>query len=223
MYPCLAVVFFATIFICLALMGGLITRPPIWKRHLSKIKKICVAWFIPYAVFILFFTGPDNLTIYPPQQISPFKLPWSAGVARLVSQGNRSFTSHRGSHLYAWDFVMPIGTPILAAGNGEVVQVEMDHEGIGLHSNIIVIQHAEGIRTGYAHLKKNSEKVKVGDQVKQGQMIGLSGMTGQTLFPHLHFFATDVTGLNASPISFRDVQGGIPFAGHFYTSGNGED
>ena len=70
-------------------------------------------------------------------------------------------------------------------------------------------------------LKKDSALVKVGDQVKQGQAIALSGLTGQTPFPHLHFFATDLTGLNPSPISFRDVEGGIPFAGHFYTSDNG--
>ncbi|MGE4132985.1 MAG: M23 family metallopeptidase [Bdellovibrionales bacterium] len=179
-------------------------------------------WFIPYLIFIIFFTGPEDLDQYPPQASSPFKLPWHAEDSRFVSQGNRSFTSHRGLHLNAWDFVMRIGTPVLAAGDGEIVRVEMDHEGIGLLSNIIVIAHPNGIRTGYAHLKKDSALVKAGDQVKQGQVIALSGLVGQTLFPHLHFFATDSTGVEPRPISFKEVPGGVPLAGHFYTSDNVE-
>ncbi len=170
----------------------------------------------------MFFTGPEDLTQYPPQESSPFKLPWQAGVTRFVSQGNRSFTSHRGLHLCAWDFVMPIGTPVLAAGEGKVVRVEMEHEGIGIKANIIEIEHSVGVRTGYAHLKKDSALVKVGDHVNQGQVIALSGMTGQTPGPHLHFFAVDLTGSVPIPISFKDVEGGVPLAGQFYTSGNSD-
>ncbi|MBY0385458.1 M23 family metallopeptidase, partial [bacterium] len=179
-------------------------------------------WFGPYLMFIIFFTGPVDLSQYPPQETSPFKLPWSEGDIRFVSQGNRSFTSHRGLHLNAWDFVMPIGTPVLASGEGDVVRVEMYHDGIGLLANIIVIEHANGIRTGYAHLKKDSAQVKLGDHVKQGQLIALSGLVGQTPFPHLHFFATDSSGTEPRPISFKEVPGGIPFAGHFYSSENTE-
>lgn len=115
---------------------------------------------------------------------------------------------------------MPVGTPVLAAGDGKVVQVEMNHDGIGYHANIIVLEHPNGVRTGYAHLKKDSAVVKIGDYVIQGQKIALSGLTGQTPFPHLHFFATNLSGTEPRPISFKDVPSGIPFAGRFYTSDN---
>ncbi len=220
MYPILAGIFFINIIVSVILILGWIIRPKIWRRNLPRIKLFCTIWFVPYLIFILFFTGPEDLSQYPPQESSHFKLPWQAGVTRFVSQGNRGFTNHRGLHLCAWDFAMPISTPVLASGDGEVVHVEMGHEGIGFKSNYIAIEHDGGVRTGYAHLKKDSAFVKVGDHVRQGQIIALSGMTGQTLFPHLHFVVTDQTGMMPKPISFRDVPGGVPFAGHFYTSDN---
>jgi murein DD-endopeptidase MepM/ murein hydrolase activator NlpD len=177
-------------------------------------------WFIPYAVFFFFFTGPENLKNYPPQKNSPYKLPWKHGISRLVAQGNRSFTSHRGLHQYAWDFVMPIGTEVLAARDGRVREVQDNHDGIGLDSNIIVIDHSDGDCSGYAHIKNNGALVHVGDSVKQGQPIALSGMVGQTWFPHLHFFVTNQNCTIAKAISFSEVPGGIPLAGRFYTSEN---
>lgn len=220
LWPILGSIFTISIILFLALIFTIVFRHQFWKKNRSKILYFCALWFIPYLTFILFFTGPVDLRLYPPQATSPFKLPWQSGVSRFVSQGNRSFTSHRAIHLYAWDFVMPIGTPVLAAGDGTVVQVEMNHEGIGYYANIMAIEHPNGVRTGYAHLKKESAFVKVGDHVIQGQKIALSGMTGQTLFPHLHFFATDISGLESKPIAFKDVPGGVPVAGRFYTSGN---
>lgn len=177
-------------------------------------------WYVPYLIFIVFLTGPEDLSKYPPQEVSPYKLPWKAGETRFVAQGNRSFTSHRGLHLIAWDFVMPLGTPVLAARDGTVVHVEVDHDGIGLLANYLAIEHDDGDRSGYAHLQKDGSLVKVGDHVKQGQPIGLSGMVGQTIFPHLHFFVTSKNGTVPKPISFREVLGGVPLAGHFYTSEN---
>lgn len=222
LWPFLGAIFTVSIFLGLALVLAIVFRFSFWKRNRSKILLAYLTWFVPYFIFILFFTGPVNLSQYPPQDMSPFKLPWRAGDARFVSQGNRSFTSHRGLNLNAWDFVMPIGTPVLAAGEGTVVRVEMHHDGIGLLANIIVIQHSNEIRTGYAHLKKDSAQVKLGEHVRQGQILALSGLVGQTPFPHLHFFSTDTSGTEPRPITFKDVPGGIPFAGHFYTSENTE-
>lgn len=188
LWPILGSIFTVSIILLLVLAFAITFRLKFWKTNKSKILVFYAIWFVPYSIFILFFTGPVDLTQYPPQEMSPFKLPWHQGVTRFVSQGNRSFTSHRALHLCAWDFVMPIGTPVLAAGDGKVVQVEMNHDGIGYYANVITIEHPNGVRTGYAHLKKDSAVVKVGDHVNQGQMIALSGLTGQTPFPHLHFF-----------------------------------
>ncbi len=220
MYPVFAAIFFATILISCLIVIGLFLRPRLWRANLGVIKIFCVLWYLPYLVFVLFFTGPEDLAKYPPQEISPYKLPWLAGATRFVAQGNRSFTSHRGVHLVAWDFVMPVGTVVLAARDGIVIHVEVDHDGVGLLSNYIAIQHEDGDRTGYAHLQKDGSLVKVGEHVKQGQPIGLSGMVGQTIFPHLHFFVTGNNGAEPKPISFRDVLGGVPLAGHLYTSEN---
>ena len=53
--------------------------------------------------------------------------------------------------------------------------------------NAVVITHADGFDTIYAHLRKGSVAVKKGDSVKRGQRIGSVGLSGLTEFPHLHF------------------------------------
>lgn len=219
-YPILAVLFFLSMLILVLLLIGLITRGSFWRRNLSSIKIFCLIWFVPYLIFILFFTGPDDVSKYPPQKKSPYKLPWKGGVSRLVAQGNQSFTSHRDFHRYAWDFVMPSGTPILAARAGKVSEVEDSYDGIGLKSNYLIVKHEDGESSGYAHIQNKGSLVKVGDVVSQGQPIALSGVVGQTIFPHVHFYVINSEGTSSLPISFQEVSGGVPLAGHIYTSGN---
>ncbi len=199
-----------------------IFKPSIWRQNTRRIKIFCLLWFIPYFIFIWFFTGPENLLVYPPGARSPYKLPWKAGVSRFVAQGNRSFTSHRGFHFYAWDFVMPIGTEVLAARDGKVAKVQDSFDGIGLDSNVVEVTHEDGERSAYAHIRHNGALVKVGDLVRQGQPIALSGMVGQAPGPHLHFLVINKEGTSSIPISFNDVPGGVPLAGRFYTSGNAQ-
>lgn len=177
-------------------------------------------WFVTYFIFIIFFTGPKNLSLYPDPTSSPYKLPWKEGVARFVAQGNNSFTSHRNLHLHAWDFIMANGTPVLAARGGEVDEVVQNFDGIGFDSNYIHIRHDDGSVGGYAHIKKDSSFVKVGEKIYQGQPIALSGMVGQTIMPHLHFYVLDEEKTASLPISFIDVPEGVPLAGRFYTSNN---
>lgn len=219
-YPILAIIFALTLLISATLLIGLIIRPPIWRKNLSGIKAFCAVWYLPYVVFILTFTGPKDLSIYPAQASSPYKLPWRAGVSRFVAQGNRSFTSHRDFHEYAWDFVMAVGTEVLAARDGVVAKVEDSFDGIGLNSNVIEIEHEDGQRSAYAHIRYKGSLVKVGEIIKQGQPIALSGMVGQAPGPHLHFLVINKEGTSSIPISFNDVPDGVPLAGHFYTSGN---
>ena len=166
------------------------------------------------------YTGPEDLNQYPPRIGSPYKLPWAAGVTRFVAQGNRSFTSHRGTHRFAWDFVMPNGTQILAARAGRIIEVKDAWDGIGLNSNFISLEHEDGQRSVYVHIRFNGALVKEGDLVKQGQPIAFSGMVGQTIFPHVHFYVMNKEGTLSIPIAFVDVPEGVPLAGHFYTSEN---
>ena len=120
-----------------------------------------------------------------------YALPYENKTTHLLIQGYFSHFSHR--ERAALDFKMKRGTKILAARDGVVVRVKEDGNKGGLnkkyrpYGNNIVIQHADGSRAGYWHLQYNGALVNVGDSVKTGQVIALSGKTGYTALPHLHF------------------------------------
>ncbi len=78
---------------------------------------------------------------------------------------------------------VPIGTPILAAGNG-TVEVARPAGGYG---NYVRIRHANGYKTSYAHMVRFAKGMKKGIKVRQGQVIGYLGSTGRSTGPHLHF------------------------------------
>ncbi len=219
-YPVLATIFFLSLVLVLALVIGFIFKPKIWIRNKRSLLAFYFFWFIAYSFFIIFFTGPEDLALYPSQAASPYKLPWQAGDSRFVAQGNNSFTSHRGDHKHAWDFVMPLGEKIRAARAGQVRKIVDYLDGIGFNSNFITIEHENGELSTYSHIKNLGALVKMGDSVKQGQPIALCGMVGQTVFPHVHFYVTKLEGSVSIPVSFSDVPGGVPLAGKFYTSEN---
>jgi hypothetical protein len=80
------------------------------------------------------------------------------------------------------DYALPQDTPVTAAGSGKVIAAGWDSSGFG---NRVEIDQGNGVVTLYGHLDKLS--VKVGDAVSAGQQIGLSGDTGNSTGPHLHF------------------------------------
>lgn len=80
------------------------------------------------------------------------------------------------------DFSAPRGTPVYVTGDGRVLKVKRSKRGYG---NEIVIDHGYGYKTLYAHL--SAFKVKKGQWVKRGQIIGLVGNTGKSTAPHLHY------------------------------------
>lgn len=82
------------------------------------------------------------------------------------------------------DYGCPEGTPILASEAGTVKFAGWDNTGYGY---CVIIQHADGNATLYAHLKMVA--VKAGQKVERSQVIGYSGMTGKSTGPHLHFEA----------------------------------
>jgi murein DD-endopeptidase MepM/ murein hydrolase activator NlpD len=84
-------------------------------------------------------------------------------------------------HHTGQDFVVPSGTPVHAVAAGTVVTAGWG----GAYGNQVVIQHADGKYTQYAHM--SSLNVSAGQKVTEGQQIGVSGATGNVTGPHLHF------------------------------------
>ncbi|RWP24110.1 MAG: M23 family metallopeptidase [Mesorhizobium sp.] len=81
------------------------------------------------------------------------------------------------------DWAAPLGTPIAAAFDGEIV-FQGDGSGYG---NLVKISHGDGSETRYAHMQKFADKAGVGAKVKAGDIIGYIGTTGLSTGPHLHF------------------------------------
>lgn len=83
---------------------------------------------------------------------------------------------------YGMDFSAPIGTPVYATADGEVISTQKNSGGYGW---CIDVDHGYNMTTKYAHLSKFN--VKVGDKVKRGEVIGEVGSTGKSTGPHLHY------------------------------------
>jgi hypothetical protein len=96
---------------------------------------------------------------------------------------------------YGQDFAVPLGTDVYATGNGIVLEAGRN-SGLG---NYIVIDHGYGLRTTYGHLSRI--RVAKGEQVKRGDLIGLSGNTGTSSGPHLHYQVNQF-GQHKNPIHF---------------------
>jgi murein DD-endopeptidase MepM/ murein hydrolase activator NlpD len=122
-------------------------------------------------------------------------LPFPKNRSYRIVQGYYGSPSHNTSNSRcAIDFGLNINDTICSADDGYVVGVIKDYKRAGKtvewfdYSNYITIYHPKsGLFTQYAHLINNGSFVKVGDTVSKGQPIGLSGMTGYTTIPHLHF------------------------------------
>jgi len=88
--------------------------------------------------------------------------------------------------------------------------------------NYVVIRHAGGEYSHYAHLKQGSVRVKTGDAVKRGQGIAQLGQTGNSTEPHLHFQLTDGPDPLYSrgvPILFKNAVNTLGFGGSFLQTG----
>jgi hypothetical protein len=94
LYPMPALIFFLSLVFGLLLVVGIIFKPKVWRHHLHRIRIFTALWVFPYFVYILFFKGPVDLNKYPARENSPYKLPWQAGVTRVLSQG-KSFKFYR--------------------------------------------------------------------------------------------------------------------------------
>ena len=111
---------------------------------------------------------------------------------------------------------MPIGTQVYAARGGIVMHIEEDFFGsgqrarFGNRANHVRILHEDGSMGLYAHLKTESVSVRAGQVVAAGEPIALSGNTGYSTGPHLHFAVQRNAGMSLEniPFHFSDGEGG---------------
>ena len=113
----------------------------------------------------------------------------SAGTGYLMTPVSGGYISARAYYSYgkfhgALDYAVSVGTPVYAAADGVVMTTANLS---GSYGTYVVIRHANGLQSYYAHGKKGSIVVSPGQTVKKGQKIMLSGNTGNSQGPHLHF------------------------------------
>src|SRR5690606_4612143 len=102
------------------------------------------------------------------------------------------------------DWAAPVGTPIIAAGNGVVAKAGWA-SGYGKQ---IIIRHANGYETSYNHQSAFAPGIRPGVRVRQGQVIGYLGQTGLATGPHLHYELI-VNGTKVDPMRVRLPQGRV--------------
>lgn len=136
---------------------------------------------------------------------------WPLGGPVRIHQGfNGSFSHTDEQSRYAIDAAADEGTPVLAARDGVVMEVQDDYVGAGLdrekfagRANVVRVLHGDGSMAVYAHLRPESVKVQAGRHVYAGQPLGESGNTGYSTGPHLHFCIQLNRGMKLVSVPFR--------------------
>jgi murein DD-endopeptidase MepM/ murein hydrolase activator NlpD len=147
----------------------------------------------------------------------PYRPPFAPGEEFVIGQAFGGEFSHtEASSFYAVDITMPIGTPVHAAREGVVMDLARWFHGSGDNlerhgprANFVRVLHDDGSMAVYAHLDYEGVRVRPGQPVRRGQLIGKSGNTGFTTGPHLHF-AIQVNrdmSLVSVPFEFEDSDG----------------
>lgn len=140
-----------------------------------------------------------------------YRLPFGQGLSFSIAQGPGGHLSTHadGGQEWAIDLPMPIGTPIVAARSGYVVEAVGEHgEGgpdaaLMNKTNYVRIMHDDGTFATYAHLLRDSVRVSIGQRVAEGGLLGLSGNSGYSSGPHLHFAVERFDGLSTVSVPFR--------------------
>jgi hypothetical protein len=132
-------------------------------------------------VLLLCFAAVPDAARAEPTPAPLVAVPFGCGLAFPVTQVHAVGT-HVDNDLWAWDFRMPEGTPVVAALDGVVRLARGDStEGgcdpaLAAAANYVVLEHSGGLESQYLHFSRVT--VEVGQHVKQGQLLGYSGKTG---------------------------------------------
>lgn len=136
-----------------------------------------------------------------------YRLPLDSGAIRVDQGFGGGFSHQDDENRYAIDLAAAPGTPVLAARDGVVMQIERSHGkvagGTGASGNYVRLLHHDGTMSVYAHLQPGGVLVAPGQQVHAGERIGLSGSTGYTTGPHLHFAVQANRGMQLVSLPFR--------------------
>jgi hypothetical protein len=190
---------------------------------------------LPLALSLVFATAGAAPAAAPQPDVARgpriYKLPYPSGMTFNMCQGNNQGT-HTGNGQYAWDFCMPIGTPVTASRGGTVKMIRQDFTEHGQgpafadKNNYVVVDHGDGTSALYMHLMHMGVRVQVGQHVDAGQLLAYSGNTGWTGGPHTHFMVMKSSPYDyyapSLPVAFADVpeNGGVPTNGMRLPSGN---
>lgn len=161
-----------------------------------------------------------------------YRIPFRAGKSFMILQGFHGKFSHRGSNEHAVDFDCPVATNVLATRPGLVVAANASAQGSGTsadfldyrRTNFVMVLHEDGTLGEYMHLAPSGVRVSIGQWVERGDELALSGNTGYSSTPHLHFqvitAAEDGVNAQSFPFQFQVTSKSIetPVQGHTYPS-----
>ncbi|QJX48669.1 peptidoglycan DD-metalloendopeptidase family protein [Hymenobacter taeanensis] len=164
--------------------------------------------------------SPQLLTVFVPEALDPYyrytynidpgvytgHAPDSSLVYALPFRVQTDTIKIRRQLRNQYPFALPVGTPIVAAREGIVAFVRHDKKNalVRKNGNVILVYHADGTQGRYENITQNSAVVQVGQQVKQGELLGYFG--GNKYEPHFWFVVVYLTklGLEAAPVTFND-------------------
>jgi len=145
------------------------------KRHIS------------YSLRYSFWAGDPDAR---PDRSVAYAVPFGGSQARRLGQGPHGVLNHKQK--FAYDFGVPEGTPVLAARDGVIYSVRdgfskgSNDPRMASRANEVVVYHPDSTFASYAHLRPGIP-VRMGQEVRMGQLLGYSGSTGFSYGPHLHF------------------------------------
>lgn len=179
-------------------------------QKILELKKINENKGTSFDFNFLYNIGDPSLSV---DENYPYLLPYKHGKKVRVGQGNNGSGTHKG--INAIDFNLEIGDSVFAARDGLVVEVKQDSNVGGNDpkfepfGNFIKVYHEDGTLGSYVHLVQNGSLVKKGDQINKGQLIGISGNTGWSSGPHLHFMVSqNIDFQNITlPVKFMNYEG----------------
>jgi murein DD-endopeptidase MepM/ murein hydrolase activator NlpD len=164
----------------------------------SKAAKLKLLFIVPFTVFLLSAFTTEKATekvfnmvqlqnsdhpakipsIFPVKRVAGVEI--SASFGKMIDPFTKKERMHKGMDVKA-----PMGTPIYATADGMVRKVEMNHVEGKSYGRYIIVDHEDGFSTLYSMLSKY--KVKEGQEVNQGDIIGYIGSSGRSTGPHLHY------------------------------------